>query len=59
MTFLIAYLASAPSAAIGGWIRDLSGGFTAVWWLVVATSVILVPISLALGPARARSVHVG
>ncbi|MEI8083059.1 MAG: MFS transporter [Actinomycetes bacterium] len=59
MTFLIAYLASAPSAAIGGWIRDLSGGFTAVWWLVVATSVILVPISLALGPKRARSVHVG
>lgn len=59
MTFLIAYLASAPSAAIGGWIKDQSGSFTAVWWLVVATSVALVPISLALGPARARSVQVG
>lgn len=57
MTFLIAYLASAPGAALSGAIRDATGGFAPVWCVVVAVTVAQVPVALALGPHRLGTVR--
>jgi len=57
MTFLIAYLASAPGAALSGAIRDATGGFAPVWLVVVVVSLAQIPVALALGPRRARTVQ--
>ncbi|MSW42634.1 MAG: MFS transporter [Actinobacteria bacterium] len=58
MTFLIAYLASAPGAALSGAIRDVTGGFAPVWFVVVAVSLAQIPIALALGPRRFGTVRI-
>ncbi len=56
MTFLFAYLISAPCAAVGGWLHDSTGNFSAVWWVVVATAVAMIPLTWTLGPRRRNSV---
>jgi len=58
MVFFISNLAGAPSPALGGWIREATGSFVWVWWVVALVSVAQVPIALALGPARRASVRV-
>ncbi|MEO8273838.1 MAG: MFS transporter [Chloroflexota bacterium] len=52
---LIGYALAATSPVVLGLVRDATGGFDAVVWILVAVSVLMVPLALSLHPARLRS----
>lgn len=52
---LIGYALAATSPVILGIVRDATGSFDAVVWILVAVSVTMIPLALALNPARLRS----
>ncbi|MBI2776481.1 MAG: MFS transporter [Chloroflexi bacterium] len=49
---LIGYLVSSVAPVILGIVRDVSGGFEAVLWLLVAIALAMVPLGLSLGRDR-------
>jgi Cyanate permease len=51
---LIGYLLAATSPVVLGIVRDATGNFTAVVWILVAVSVVMIPLALSLHPARLR-----
>ena len=52
---LIGYLLAATSPVVLGLVRDATGNFETVVWIIVAVSVLMVPLALSLHPARLRS----
>ena len=52
---LIGYALAATSPVVLGIVRDATGGFDAVVWILVAVSLTMIPLALALHPARLRS----
>ena len=52
---LIGYALAATSPVILEIVRDATGSFDAVVWILVAVSVTMIPLALALNPARLRS----
>lgn len=52
---LIGYALAATSPVVLGLVRDATGGFDAVVWILVAVSLTMLPLALALNPARLRS----
>jgi MFS transporter, CP family, cyanate transporter len=52
---LIGYALAAASPVILGIVRDATGSFDAVVWILVAISLAMIPLALALHPARLRS----
>ena len=48
---------AAPAAAqstIAGVVRDATGNFEAVIWILVALAALMIPLALALNPSRLR-----
>jgi CP family cyanate transporter-like MFS transporter len=54
MMLLIGYLLAATSPVVLGFIRDATGNFESVAWILVVISTGMVPLALALNPARLR-----
>ena len=52
---LIGYALAATSPVVLGIVRDATGSFDAVVWILVAVSLTMIPLALALNPARLRS----
>lgn len=52
---LIGYALAATSPVVLGIVRDATGSFDAVVWILVVISLTMVPLALALNPARLRS----
>jgi CP family cyanate transporter-like MFS transporter len=52
---LIGYGLAATSPVVLGVVRDATGSFDAVVWILVAVSLTMIPLALALNPARLRS----
>ncbi|MEA2675451.1 MAG: transporter, family, cyanate transporter [Chloroflexota bacterium] len=52
---LIGYTLAALSPVVLGVVRDATGNFHGVVWILVAISVVMIPLALALNPARLRS----
>jgi CP family cyanate transporter-like MFS transporter len=48
----VGYTLSALSPLVLGAIRDLTGGFTAVLWTLVAVAALLVVVDASVSPAR-------
>lgn len=56
---LIGYTLAAISPVALGIVRDATGNFRGVVWILVAISVAMIPLALALNPARLRSAGAG
>jgi CP family cyanate transporter-like MFS transporter len=52
---LIGYALAATSPVVLGLVRDATGSFDAVVWVLVAFGVTMIPLALALNPTRLRS----
>lgn len=51
---LIGYLLAATSPVVLGLVRDATGNFGSVAWILVAVSAVMIPLALSLNPARLR-----
>jgi CP family cyanate transporter-like MFS transporter len=51
---LIGYLLAATSPVVLGVVRDATGNFDSVVWILVAVSLVMIPLALSLHPARLR-----
>jgi CP family cyanate transporter-like MFS transporter len=51
---LIGYLLAATSPVVLGLVRDATGNFGSVAWILVGISLVTVPLALSLHPARLR-----
>ncbi|MEO7665353.1 MAG: hypothetical protein ABIV26_09525, partial [Candidatus Limnocylindrales bacterium] len=49
---LIGYVVSSAAPLVLGLVRDISGGFEAVLWLLVVIACAMVPLGLSLGRDR-------
>lgn len=49
---LIGYLLASISPVVLGLVRDATGSFDAVVWILVAVSVLMIPLALSLHPRR-------
>ena len=49
---LIGYVLAATSPVVLGLVRDATGGFDAVVWILVGISLLMIPLALALNPRR-------
>ena len=54
LMLLVGYLLAATAPVVLGLVRDATGGFDAVVWILVAIAVAMLPLALALDPARLR-----
>lgn len=54
LQLLVGYGISAASPFVLGVVRDATGGFGAVLWIMVAMAVAMLPLSLSLDPRRLR-----
>lgn len=52
LMLLIGYALAATSPVVLGIVRDATGGFDTVVWLLVGFAVLMLPLALALNPAR-------
>ena len=51
---LIGYLLSSVAPVVLGVVRDATGDFDGVLWVLVGLAVAMVPLGLSLGPGRLR-----
>jgi CP family cyanate transporter-like MFS transporter len=56
---LIGYLIAATSPVVLGLVRDATGSFASVVWILAGISLSMIPLALALHPARLRSASGG
>jgi CP family cyanate transporter-like MFS transporter len=54
LMLLIGYLLAAASPVVLGVVRDATGNFEAVIWILVALAGSMIPLALALNPSRLR-----
>jgi CP family cyanate transporter-like MFS transporter len=54
LMLLVGYLLAATAPVVLGLVRDLTGGFDAVMWILVAVAASMVPLALVLSPGRLR-----
>ena len=52
LMLLVGYALAATSPVLLGIVRDATGGFDAVVWLLVGFSVLMLPLALSLNPGR-------
>ena len=52
---LVGYTLAATSPVVLGLVRDATGNFGSVVWILVGISVLMIPLALSLHPARLRS----
>jgi CP family cyanate transporter-like MFS transporter len=55
MTLLVGYLLAAAAPTALGIVRDATGSFGAVVWVLVAIAIAIVPLSLSLSPDRLQA----
>ena len=55
LMLLIGYLLAATSPVVLGIVRDATGNFEVVVWILVVIAAAMVPLALALNPSRLRS----
>jgi CP family cyanate transporter-like MFS transporter len=53
----LGYVLSSAGPLVLGAVRDLTGGFNAVLWVLVAMSALLVLVDSSLSPARLAASH--
>jgi CP family cyanate transporter-like MFS transporter len=54
LMLLIGYLLSSIAPVFLGLIRDATGNFELVLWVLVGLAIAMIPLALALGPGRLR-----
>ncbi len=54
LMLLIGYLLAAAAPVLLGVVRDATGNFEAVIWILVALAALMIPLALALNPSRLR-----
>ena len=54
LMLLIGYLLAATAPVVLGVVRDATGNFDAVVWILVAIAASMIPLALALSPGRLR-----
>lgn len=54
LMLLIGYLLAAAAPVVLGVVRDATGNFEAVIWILVALAASMIPLALALNPSRLR-----
>jgi CP family cyanate transporter-like MFS transporter len=59
LMLLVGYLLAATAPVVLGVVRDATGNFDAVIWILVALAGAMVPLALALNPARLRRAGAG
>jgi CP family cyanate transporter-like MFS transporter len=59
LMLLVGYLLAATAPVVLGVVRDATGTFDAVIWILVALAAAMVPLALALNPARLRRAGAG
>lgn len=59
LMLLIGYLLAATSPVVLGLVRDATGSFSSVVWILVGISLVMIPLALSLHPARLRSAGSG
>ena len=57
MSFVVAFIAAAPFPTILGWLRDLTGSFSAGWILTAVLASLAALLGLRLGPSARGSVQ--
>jgi MFS transporter, CP family, cyanate transporter len=55
LMLLVGYALAATSPVLLGIVRDATGGFNGVIWLLVGFAVVMLPLALSLTPARLRN----
>jgi len=55
LMLLIGYLLAATAPVLLGVVRDATGSFIAVVWILVALAATMIPLAMALNPRRLRS----
>jgi MFS transporter, CP family, cyanate transporter len=55
LMLLIGYALAATAPVVLGVVRDATGNFEAVLWILVGLAALMIPLALALNPARLRS----
>jgi cyanate permease len=56
---LVGYLLSSIAPVFLGLVRDATGDFDAVLWVLVGLAITMVPLALALSPGRLRRAGTG
>jgi CP family cyanate transporter-like MFS transporter len=59
LMLLVGYVLAATAPVVLGVVRDATGTFDAVIWILVALAAAMVPLALALNPARLRGAGAG
>ena len=59
LMLLVGYLLAATAPVVLGIVRDATGSFDAVIWILVALAALMIPLALALNPARLRGAGAG
>jgi CP family cyanate transporter-like MFS transporter len=59
LMLLVGYLLSSIAPVLLGLVRDATGGFTGVLWILVGLAALMVPLALSLGPERLRRAGAG
>lgn len=54
LMLLVGYALAATAPVVLGVVRDVTGGFDAVVWMLVVIALAMVPLALALNPGRLR-----
>jgi CP family cyanate transporter-like MFS transporter len=54
LMLLVGYLFSSVAPVFLGLVRDSTGGFSGVLWILVGLAALMVPLALSLGPDRLR-----
>lgn len=55
LMLLVGYLLAATAPVLLGLVRDATGSFDAVVWILVALAAVMIPLAMALNPRRLRS----
>jgi MFS transporter, CP family, cyanate transporter len=59
LMLLVGYLLSSIAPVVLGLIRDATGSFDVVLWVLVGIAATMIPLALALGPGRLRRAAAG
>jgi CP family cyanate transporter-like MFS transporter len=59
LMLLVGYLLSSIAPVFLGLVRDATGGFSGVLWILVGLALLMVPLALSLGPDRLRRAAAG
>jgi CP family cyanate transporter-like MFS transporter len=59
LMLLVGYLLAAAAPVVLGVVRDATGNFETVIWILVGLAALMIPLALALNPSRLRGAGAG